>query len=208
MDPPESGFPWEAVVGLLPHVLWAAVVVAIFVWIGPEAIRSALRRLSKVGVAGVELEFRDELEAAVEAREKPSTPEDVARASRRLAASAPLVRGSRILWVDDQPENNHLDVRLLRSAGAKVTLAESTAEAFREMGRAHFDIVISDISRGDDPTAGLRMAEIFPARGVSSPLIFYVGEARKPIPDGAFGVTDRPDELLHLILDALARLRS
>lgn len=207
-DPPEAGFPWEALIGLLPHLLWAAVVVGLFLWIGPDAIRAALRRLTKLGVAGVELEFREELEAAAEAHETPTPPEQIDRASRRLAVSAALIRGARLLWVDDQPENNRLDVRLLRSAGAKVTLVESTEEAFRALARTHFDVVISDIARGDQQEAGLRMAEEFPRRSVRSPIIFYVGEARKPIPDEAFGVTDRPDELLHLVLDALARLRS
>jgi hypothetical protein len=32
----------------------------------------------------------------------------------------------------------------------------------------------------------------------------YVDEAR-PVPIGAFGITDRPDEVLHLILDVLER---
>lgn len=207
-DPPDAGFPWEAVIGAMPHLLWAAVVIGLFFWIGPSSIRAAFARLSKVGVAGIELEFRDELEAAVEAHETPASDDAIERASRRLAASVGIVRGAGILWADDQPRNNRTDVRLLRSAGARVKLALSTEEALKASAHTHFDLVISDIARGDERDAGLRMAVELVKRGVTAPIIFYVGEAHKPIPNEAFGMTDRPDELLHLVLDALARRRS
>lgn len=206
--PGSDGVPWKALIGIVPHVLWALVLVGLFLWIGPGATRSALGRMSKLGFAGLELEFREGLEAAAEAHETPASSDELDRASRRLASAAALVRGARILWVDDEPDNNSLDVRLLRSAGAKVKLALSTEQALRELARAHFELVISDIARGDEADAGVRMAEELRQRGVTSPVIFYAGTVRKPIPDEAFGLTNRPDELLHLVLDALARLRS
>ena len=45
--------------------------------------------------------------------------------------------------------------------------------------------------------------------GFHQPIIFYVGrlDASAGVPAGAFGVTNRPDELLQLVLDALARAR-
>jgi hypothetical protein len=38
-------------------------------------------------------------------------------------------------------------------------------------------------------------------------VIFYVSVINqdKPLPPGAFGLTNRPDELLHLVIDALER---
>ena len=40
-----------------------------------------------------------------------------------------------------------------------------------------------------------------------TPVIFYIGifDPKLGIPGGAFGITNRPDELLHLVLDALER---
>ena len=39
------------------------------------------------------------------------------------------------------------------------------------------------------------------------PLIFYVSERdeEQPLPVGAFGLTNRPDTLVHLVIDALER---
>jgi hypothetical protein len=38
--------------------------------------------------------------------------------------------------------------------------------------------------------------------------VFYVGHVEGPCPSSAFGVADRPTELVHLVLDSLARTRS
>lgn len=200
------GFPWDSLIGLVPHLIWAAVVLVALRWIGVDAIRSAIARLNKVGVAGVELEFREEVEAAVEARGKPVALGQIGRVARRLAASGRLARGARILWVDDEPDNNLLEARPLEAAGARFVFVRSTDEAI-DAARTPFDLVISDIERDGDPEAGLRMPATLAAHGISIPVIFYVGEAHKPPPADAFGIADRPEELLHLVLDGLARRR-
>ena len=46
------------------------------------------------------------------------------------------------------------------------------------------------------------------SRNCPPPLILYVGAAQRPCPAHAFGETERPDLLIHLVLDVLARLRS
>jgi hypothetical protein len=45
--------------------------------------------------------------------------------------------------------------------------------------------------------------------GFSQPVIFYVGrpEPGAGVPAGAFGLTNRPDQLLQLTIDALSRVR-
>jgi CheY-like chemotaxis protein len=202
-----NDFHWGALVGLVPHVIWAVVALIMLRWIGIDAIRLALARLNKIGVAGLELEFREEVEAAVEARGKPAPVGQVGRVARRLSASGHLVRGAQILWVDDEPENNRLEARPLLAAGASIVFVRSTDEAIDAAVRTPFDLVISDIARGNDAEVGLRMPGELAARGLRVPVIFYVSQAQKPAPPDAFGMTDRPDELLHLVLDALARQR-
>lgn len=205
--PPSPPFPWEALLAFLPHLVWAGLVVGVSAWIGPDSIRSALKRLSKVEVGGLEFEFREELEAAVHARGKTSAPGDIGRAARRLAASNPIIRGANILWVDDNARNNNFESQILRSAGAHLTLSASTESAVTEASRVDFDLVISDMKRGDQAYAGLELCRRLASTGHGPPVILYVGHARKPIPPEAFGITDRPDELVHLVLDALARQR-
>lgn len=206
-DPPADGFPWEVVVGLVPHLLWAMVAIGLVAWIGPEAIRAALKRLTKVGVAGLELEFRDELEAAAEAQGKTPPPGHIGRASRRLAASEALIRGAKILWVDDEPRNNRFEGRLLEAAGARITQATSTETGLAAAEKTTFDVVISDMARGAEMDAGLRLCRELAVGRHQAPVVLYVGHADKPVPSEAFGITDTPDELVHLVLDALARRR-
>ena len=45
--------------------------------------------------------------------------------------------------------------------------------------------------------------------GFHQPVIFYIGrpEPGAGVPAGAFGVTNRPDQLLQLVVDALSRVR-
>ena len=55
--------------------------------------------------------------------------------------------------------------------------------------------------RGDDPTAGLSMLEGLRKSHPDLPVIFYVGEVDRArgVPPFAFGLTNLPNELLHLI---------
>ncbi|MFC4527761.1 hypothetical protein ISN76_06660 [Dyella halodurans] len=205
-DAPES--PWTSLVALLPHVFWALVLVGVLLWIGRDTLRELLGRVDKVSVAGVELELRDDLQAAAAARGKPIGNDAISRVARRLAASVGLTKGARLLWVDDEPTGIVNESRLFEQAGIHITRVATSAEAFAKLDLANYDLVLSDISRDGDDTAGLHFADTLAGRRNAPPLIFYVGSAQRPCPEHAFGITDRPDELIHLVLDALARSRS
>jgi hypothetical protein len=107
---------------------------------------------------------------------------------------------------------------MLRSFGALITFAVTTAEAVEAIKAANsqaqpFHIVLSDISRDLPPPAnahaGLDMLATFQAEGIAQPVIFYVGEPKPGagIPTGAFGIIHSPDILLTLVGDALGRAR-
>ena len=106
---------------------------------------------------------------------------------------------------------------MLRSFGALITFAATTDEALhalRTSTEQHqpFDLILSDISRdlpAPDPTAGLTMLPHLREAGFHQPVIFYVGrpEPGAGVPAGAFGLTNRPDQLLQLTIDALSRVR-
>lgn len=177
-------------------------------WIGRKRLSELLGRVQKFKLAGVEVEFRNSLEQAAESREQVLPPAELGHASRRLARSIELVKGARILWIDDEPENNRHKIALFEEAGARVDVQESSEGARGALRRARHDVVLSDVARGDDPKAGLTFADELTALGNAPPVILYVDEVRKPVPASAFGITRRPDELLHLVLDVLARSRS
>ncbi|AUH40939.1 P-loop NTPase fold protein [Streptomyces sp. CMB-StM0423] len=73
----------------------------------------------------------------------------------RPLPSSLALEGLRILWVDDHPENNTAHVRRLRSLGARIALARDRQEAEQELAVLPFDLLISDITRGGQQSAGL-----------------------------------------------------
>ena len=118
----------------------------------------------------------------------------------------PCSRGARALWVDDNPSNNIYERLVLASFGISVDLAISTEEALLFADRLQYDVILSDMRRGSNPTAGMELLENLKLRQNASPVVFYVGRVNQHLrPVGAFSITDRPDELLHYVFDVLER---
>lgn len=85
-------------------------------------------------------------------------------------------RGLRILWVDDRPANNLSYVRELEDLGAEMLLAEDAPSAERLFARGQVDLLLSDISRGGDPDAGLDALARWRERGIfTGPAVFFTG---------------------------------
>ena len=134
-------------------------------------------------------------------------PAEKRQALRRARQRAGLFKGVQLLWVDDHPENNLNERRMFRQLGVDIDSAKSTEEALAMLAAAQYDVVFSDMARGDDADAGLDLLRQMLQRGSKVPLILYLGsfDADVGTPPRAFGATNRPDELLHLTLDALER---
>jgi len=163
------------------------------------------------------------LDAAVEiAQKQPDWPIEVPVVDRNVALDwavehRSLFEGAEILWVDDRPSNNRNEARMLRSLGALITFAATTDEAIRASysGKEQhqpFHIIISDISRDfptPQPSAGIDMVPRLREAGFEQPVILYVGrvDPNARAPDGAFGLTNRPDRLLQIVVNALLRAR-
>lgn len=206
--PGPSGFDWEPVIGLVPHLIWAAVVIIILLLIGREGLKALPDRIHKVSAAGFEIEFQNTMESAAAAHQRQIPLIDLGRASRRLASQQALLKGARLLWIDDHPDNNRYEIKLFEEAGARVDTRLTSAAAEAAIMHVTFDLIISDIDREGNAQEGLRLAHHLAQVRNSPPLILYVARARRPAPVSAFGITDRPDELVHLVLDALGRSRS
>jgi CheY-like chemotaxis protein len=163
---------------------------------------------------GVELSFvRESIDSAIELAEKspqwkvkvPSS--DKEKVLKRVKRNLRIFRDAEILWVDDHPENNLNERRMFRKLKSQIDLADSTEEALKMLGIARYNLVISDMARGDDDTAGLKFLKKFREFDETTPVIFYVGviKREKGVPKQAFGITNRPDELLNLTFDVLER---
>lgn len=209
--------------GVVPLV-WVGIV-AYVVWLLRGTLPSLIGRLSGFEAMGLKLSMQaaQAMSSAVELAQKHrnwavAVPEaDRRRALERAQRESKLLAGAEILWVDDRPSNNRGEIRMLNTLGAFVTCAVTTDEAMGaltyagEQGRG-FDIIVSDIGRDlqqPEPKAGLAMLTRLRAEKFRQPLIFYVGrvDPDASAPAGSVGLTNRPDQLLHLILDALARVR-
>lgn len=61
------------------------------------------------------------------------------------AQLAPPTQPLRVLGVDDNPTNRAVLAALLRALGAEATLTESAADAFQQLDRQRYDLVLMDI---------------------------------------------------------------
>ncbi|MBI3799630.1 MAG: response regulator [Deltaproteobacteria bacterium] len=201
---------------LIPSLLWFLSVATLFGLFYRPIRDELLPNLTGFKAGGVELSFvRESIDAAIELAEKSPqwkvnvSSEDKERALRRAKKHLAIFRDAQILWVDDHPENNLNERRMFRQLKTDVDTAKSTDEALSILQTGNYDLVISDMSRGKDTTAGLEFVEQLRQKK-TTPVIFYVGvfDPAKGVPAKAFGITNRPDELLHLSLDTLERKKS
>lgn len=194
------------VTALAPHILWAAVILCIIILIGPKRLAAALPNVRKIGIAGFEVELGSELADAAAAK-NISVPEGLRdQAARRAERLAPLFSGARILWIDDHPTNNRIEVRILRQLGVQIDIATSDADARARLASGVYDAILSDMARGNAPNAGAAFLPEALNNPFETPVIFYVG-SNAPLPQGAAGITTRPDDLLNLLMDQFERRR-
>lgn len=132
---------------------------------------------------------------------------------RRAAYEARRLKGAPVLWVDDRPEAREAEAELLRTLGLHLVRALDVEEAFRRIDRQSssplgpFRAIISDLSRGSRWRPGTETVSRLSRTAPDTPIIVYVPSRDRTmgVPKGAVGITDSPDELLHLLLDAVGR---
>jgi CheY-like chemotaxis protein len=205
----------ETLIETIPSILWFIFILVLFILFYKRIRDELLPKLSGIKAAGVEFSFvENSIEAAIEFGEKSErwnikVPEkDKKAALNRAKHHLNTFRDTKILWVDDYPENNRNERRMFRQLKADIDIAKNSNEALEMLRYEIYDLVISDIARDDkDDLDGLQFLSELRKTDPDTPVVFYVGvmEAGKGVPEHAFGITNRPDELLHLSLDALER---
>ena len=112
-----------------------------------------------------------------------------------------------ILWVDDRPWNNAYERHALSALGFRITISQSTEDALDKLRMGRFDVIISDMGRPPDDRAGYTLPEAVRDQGIRTPYLIYAG-SRKPehqreaLKSGAQGTTNRPEELLEMVLES------
>ena len=143
---------------------------------------------------------------------KRITEEDEKRVIQRAVDLEKALRDRRLLWVDDNLKNNLHEHSVFNKLGVEVTQVLTNEDALEMLQRQDltFHVVVSDIKRPGDDKAGLNLLLLLQDHEISLPVIYYITEIKEgaPLPLGAFGLTNQPDELIHLVCDALERCRS
>jgi CheY-like chemotaxis protein len=204
LDVPEAVWPLVAVV----------VLVVLLAFIFRRTIEEVLLpRVSGVNVLGLEIQFA--ASQLRQASEKPDLSEKRAEPSKgdqkaaleRAREAWPLLHGAEVLWVDDDPYGNRPERRMLQAFGVMIDTVTTNDQARAMLEQHDYDVVISDINR-EVGESGLAFAEqIAPPSPLAKPLIFYVTTLDPGTPPHAFAITNRPDHLLHYVIDVLARWR-
>lgn len=210
----------ELAINALPHIhklLMLVVVVGMAVAFF-EPLSFALQdNIRKVEVFGVSFEFSPK--GPLHQIFKEKTPaEDFESVFRplndRLQRVAANVAGAKVLWIDDNhPRQNIQERDVLREMGLFVEIAKSADEAellindIEKFNLKHYDVIVSDNTWGENKTGGQEFFGRLAAKGFTPKCILYTGrvDPKGLTPNYVFGLTNRYDELCHLIMDALER---
>jgi len=172
-----------------------------------DAYRKTLGGTKKLSGAELFLALAGPIQAKLSKPKAPAMLDRFPALYRRFQVVESLVRGKRVLWVDDQPSNNFYERLALSHMGLMVDIATTSGEGLSAAAQLQPAVIISDMERNGQHDAGLRFLRSARAEGIRAPIIFYIGEVIDAlgVPAGAFAITDRADEVLHLVLDVLER---
>jgi CheY-like chemotaxis protein len=168
----------------------------------------AFKVASSLGRFLISRKVKEELES-ISAGNRVSTEKGRDQVSRRAARLQTLIHGTHVLLVNDVPSEMQQVIAILRQLGVHVDIVKTTEKALSFLSEDAYDVIISDMRRGTSANEGLRFLERARGGGNDRPIIFTVGEYHpdRGTPPYAFGITDRVDELLNLVFDAIERTR-
>jgi hypothetical protein len=141
-------------------------------------------------------------------RRRPTTPWPGPGPSPE-AESMPAERvplSIRILWLNDEPDSDIELVATIEGRGATVSRARNLDEATAQLQAAPVQLLVSDITRDDNPTAGFEDLKRLQAEGLyRGPAVFYTlritPSRRKRASDLNARITNDPNELQSIIED-------
>jgi CheY-like chemotaxis protein len=140
--------------------------------------------------------------------DRVSTEQGRSQVARRATRLQEVIKGTRVLLVNDVPAEMTHVIELLRGLHVDVHVSTTSEEALQVLKTDERHVVISDMARGAAEDEGIRFLGEMRLRGFRHPVIFTVGrfDPSRGTPGHAFGITNRVDEMLNLLFDALERL--
>jgi CheY-like chemotaxis protein len=214
------------IIEALGSLLWPLLLAVVVLRVVPHLpgliadLREALRtRAFKVKIGGAELsveEATEQLRRQVTDLQTQMAAQLTERSPAGTAAASPQPYQGRptVLWVDDKPEGNALELAKLRDDGVEVLQARSTAEAMDVLTlRRGVQAIVTDLGRAEGgeyrPHAGLALLRQLREAGFEQPVLVYTsarGVARDredAVAAGAERVTASPTELFAALRELL-----
>lgn len=209
---------WIEIIRITPSLLWLALACGVLLLVYEPVMQHLLPYVSSVKIGNIEVvlnRFGQLLERVIEIADKNPQwhvqvpEEDKERVIHRIRRNWDVLQGSRILIFDDRPDTLVNEIRMLQQLEMDVEVVTLTSDALARLQSGHFDLLVSDIARPEGQSNGIATLQTLHDHYPGLPAIFYIGNfnAKDGVPAGAFGITNRPDELVHLVLDILERKR-
>jgi hypothetical protein len=202
-----------ALIDIVPQVLLIVIVAAVLLALRRPLLENVLPRVSRVSLFGIGVDLQPaQVRRALEDQGAPAdrpmpTDNALGAIADRARRNAEVIRGRTVVWIDDHPEWTRAERVVLHRIGVFSEPVRTTKEAesvlASGLGGRPVDVLISDIAT-DSGSRLDKVIKMSRERG-SVPVIFYVAQLRGGVPADAFGITNRPDELWHLVMDALER---
>jgi CheY-like chemotaxis protein len=194
---------------IIPSVAWLILGgVAFWLFYGP--IRDKLLpRLSSFKGFGIEASFIKEILDDAAAKNLAGDEQSRSTVARRAERIAQIAAGARVLVVNDHPAVMRPTIDILNSMKMVVATAATTDDAITLLKGSSFDVVVSDIKRGENVNEGVLFLNRAVELGINRPTIFYIAnyDPSRGTPPYAFAITNRIDEMLNYIFDVIERTR-
>ncbi len=154
--------------------------------------------------------FTKKLENAGKLRQLPIDEKDKEILVKRLQFIEALGQGIKVLWIDDIISNDQDIIDIIRLIGGEFEFVKSSKEAeyILKKNKFNYDCIISDIKRDNNPSEGIDfLVRLNKEFGHVPPAIFYITnyDPSKGTPPYAFGITNKPIELIHFVADIIQR---
>jgi CheY-like chemotaxis protein len=118
--------------------------------------------------------------------------------------------GMRVLWVDDEPQNNEHGIKALQSQGVEVITSRTTADALTKAKEGRFDAIVTDQLRFEDgvkkDTAGCELIRQLRGIGVEVPVILSTAFPNRAEAQSAgfYDVTNTQHGVFELVMKAMS----
>ncbi len=198
-----------ALISLSPQILWVIIIATVLIVFYKPIRNDILPRMHSVSALGVELQLtiRQQLEKAADTQTVELPVNAGVQLTNRAQRVIPVLKGAKVLWVDDNPGNNIHERQIMQTLGMLVDCVTTTSDALMLLSKTRYNVLVSDMERNGIADDGLRLLKEAHPLGMDKKVIFYVGAVNpdKGVPAHAFGITNRPDELINLVFDLMER---